>query len=873
MLVASALAVGFLVTLFTLCSLLAWVPVEEDAYISMRYAHNLASGHGLAFNATGPRTEGYTNLLWVLILALADLTGWDQPHAAKILGWIAGCVCIGFGWAASRRVARRHAGLALMVMALLATQPQFVFWSQRGLETGLLMALQVGMLLRFDVERRRPRARPWSALLAALTVMTRPDSVVIAAVVLGGHALIALRRRKSRRRSLIALGMFAGLLAALAAFKLIHYGDLLPNSYHFKTDRPLAERMARGHEQVMAFYEQAPLLFWALGAVPLLWPRPRRFAIVWIFWLGGLAVIATTYLTGGDDPWRDPHRFLTPLAPLSLTVLAGALHVGLHRWQSSRSWLVWRSFSGALGVALMVQALLPLCSVQHWTGQYRVNRVLARPALIPEMWRVWWSRPRSLHEITAQHLHRDIGPHSSIALNHVGRIPYFTGYHTYDTLGLCSAEILEIRRGSWEETVDHVADQEVELIAHARWELINLIYQRRLHREYEILATINDWIFLRRRSRPDSTARSFAVRGGVFDGQLPWNRVALARRLEQVRDREGEESWLRAVPEFLQLFPADVPTLRSFSLQLARAGREEQALRLFERGEEILRVQSSEQPFNAGYLIVLGEWAANLADHVTDLQLSPRLTRVAHEVATRALLRDPLSPATVRRSEAILGRTRVQALDAAQRLLLSGDWQGALETGRLAVALDAENGEAHGVHALAAYRLGRVDEAREAWAKAVSLVKGDRAENLWRVGFEHLGQMMITPAEALDRGDASAWQCHLVARWLERQGRWRDALKSWDQALRVGEPHAEYHLGRHRCLMVLHRPERALAAAQAAVDISPDHGWAHLYLGNGLERLGRLEEARQEWKVCLQSSVDGGSHARARANLNRISPQ
>ena len=40
----------------------------DDAYISYRYAQNLVDGHGLIFNV-GERVEGYSNLLWTLIVA------------------------------------------------------------------------------------------------------------------------------------------------------------------------------------------------------------------------------------------------------------------------------------------------------------------------------------------------------------------------------------------------------------------------------------------------------------------------------------------------------------------------------------------------------------------------------------------------------------------------------------------------------------------------------------------------------------------------------------------------------------------------------------------------------------------------------------
>ena len=41
----------------------------DDAFITFRYAEHVASGNGLVWNIGGPHTEGYTNFLFVLLLA------------------------------------------------------------------------------------------------------------------------------------------------------------------------------------------------------------------------------------------------------------------------------------------------------------------------------------------------------------------------------------------------------------------------------------------------------------------------------------------------------------------------------------------------------------------------------------------------------------------------------------------------------------------------------------------------------------------------------------------------------------------------------------------------------------------------------------
>ena len=57
----------------------------DDAYISYRYARNLARGLGLVYNE-GERIEGYTNFLWTVLLGAGIKLGLDPESFAKVLG-------------------------------------------------------------------------------------------------------------------------------------------------------------------------------------------------------------------------------------------------------------------------------------------------------------------------------------------------------------------------------------------------------------------------------------------------------------------------------------------------------------------------------------------------------------------------------------------------------------------------------------------------------------------------------------------------------------------------------------------------------------------------------------------------------------------
>src|SRR5262245_32333076 len=58
---------------------------DDDAFISFRYARNLATGNGLVYNV-GERVEGYTNFLWTVLLASLRHLDTDLPRVASWLG-------------------------------------------------------------------------------------------------------------------------------------------------------------------------------------------------------------------------------------------------------------------------------------------------------------------------------------------------------------------------------------------------------------------------------------------------------------------------------------------------------------------------------------------------------------------------------------------------------------------------------------------------------------------------------------------------------------------------------------------------------------------------------------------------------------------
>jgi hypothetical protein len=88
---------------------LAWehrVFTVDDAFITLRYASNLARGHGPTWNPGEAAIEGYTTFLWMLLTAVPHVLGVDALGFAKLAGVGAAIGCMGAAAALALELAR-----------------------------------------------------------------------------------------------------------------------------------------------------------------------------------------------------------------------------------------------------------------------------------------------------------------------------------------------------------------------------------------------------------------------------------------------------------------------------------------------------------------------------------------------------------------------------------------------------------------------------------------------------------------------------------------------------------------------------------------------------------------------------------------------
>lgn len=375
----------------------------DDAGITFAYARNLADGHGLVAQPGALPVEGYSNPLWLLILAIGKLLHlFDSgttlagapdyvwfPKAVSFLCFVGTLLAYqrAFAFSMGRRAAYVVSSAAGL---LLSAIPSYVAWSMSGLENALFGLLLVALAaLLADAAARGTLATPRVALRAALVafaaMITRPDGLAYIPAY-PCFMLWFLRppidTRAALRAGLTWLATSVVTVGGFLALRQLLFHAWLPNTAVAKQRVPSLTDLNR-------MFEPIGYLGWSValcGAVVVGAACLRggeaagasRRALT-TFALMTLVALASFALLEPD--WMAELRFATPVWALGAGLLAAATYDTLSNpglEQRTRALLAgllalsggttWPSLEARF-VAAATYPTLPLC---HVADQYRL---------------------------------------------------------------------------------------------------------------------------------------------------------------------------------------------------------------------------------------------------------------------------------------------------------------------------------------------------------------------------------------------------------------------------------------------------------------------------------------------------------------------
>jgi arabinofuranosyltransferase len=290
---------------------------SDDAYISYRYARNLFDGHGLVYNP-GERVEGYSNFLYILLVAPAFWLSTDfiYPYSVGLNAVLLVVSVLLFYAFLVKRLDQQRALIGAM---LLAINPFIWANAATGLET--MLVLVSVLLIWITVERYLLTESSHDLFLLygayALSILCRIDGFLVPL-----FAIIYLVAKSKYRAAFLSMASVLATLALYTLWRLYYYDDFIGNTYYAKVSGTLMDRIVSGITYLVQNAPRGGLWIYflvILGTLFALAMHPRNilkhldFPIIYcVAWLNYLVYI------GGDIYYE---RFFIGIFPMAIFLL------------------------------------------------------------------------------------------------------------------------------------------------------------------------------------------------------------------------------------------------------------------------------------------------------------------------------------------------------------------------------------------------------------------------------------------------------------------------------------------------------------------------------------------------------------------------
>lgn len=371
--------------------------VQDDAFISFRYARFLAEGHGLVWNV-GERVEGYTNFLWTVCMAPAFLFKVDVVAWSYGLSLLSFAVVLSVVGVFARGLWETQHSLWLAPL-LLATNYSYCCYATGGLETQFCIAWIILSLFFIFKE--------WwimAALCSVVAILTRMDAAVIVSGCWIQALVTCIRAKKITFRFCCAVLIGVLLLASCLLVRYQYYGSWVPNTFLIKTN---------GANTLRGFY-YTTLFFVVYGwwLVVCLGIKQVRSLSLSDFRSGLVIGIGLwcLYIIGVGGDFME-FRLMLPVLPLLVVLVANG---ATPKW--IKGWLI--VFSFLYGV---VQPRLPL---------------LDRVSDLAQQYMEWHALSEEINTLLGQSRQN-----IKIGVTGAGIVPFYTEMPALDLLGLTDRDV------------------------------------------------------------------------------------------------------------------------------------------------------------------------------------------------------------------------------------------------------------------------------------------------------------------------------------------------------------------------------------------------------------------------------------------------
>lgn len=392
--------------------------VQDDAFISFRYAKNFVEGYGLVYNPLGERVEGYTNFLYTMLMTIPHYFSWDVVRFSYLITTFFAFGSLVLVDNIARNIFCASRNIARGLVAFLFINQTFSIYVTGGLETSMVcfFVLLSFYCLFHPTILENKFLQILASFASAFALMTRLD----AAIFIGFFYLFYLLKNKGRK-AIYPILPATIVFASYLIWKYSYYGNVLPNTFYAKLGGET--NYERGFEYLKSFYLSyflwPALLLLSCAVISKFFikefpsiKRPRGVEQYLVFFI---VFIWSTYVVKAGGDFME-YRFFVALLPF----IAFAFLILINTFLKTE-----------LLKTLFFVFVIPL-SILSFDKMYSLpSGVESRDKLRANL----YSPPRNWVKI-GKELKNNFPVITRIATSAAGAVPYYSELYTVDTLGL-----------------------------------------------------------------------------------------------------------------------------------------------------------------------------------------------------------------------------------------------------------------------------------------------------------------------------------------------------------------------------------------------------------------------------------------------------
>lgn len=307
--------------------------ISDDSLISLRYASRLLEGHGLTWSDGHP-VEGYSNFLWILLIAFLGMLGVDLIDATRILG-ILGMTIVMFSilyWYLSKNNLRVIWFPLTISLLFLSLGSPIAVWAIGGLEqplVGALLAVSIPLTYSVIESKKKKNNRVlFLSFILGLLCITRPDGPLFAVSSVASLFIIGWLYGKERliSNSLLVLLFPVLFYVGQFVFRLYYYGELVPNTALVKITLSSQHILLGWNYFKRGLMALSPFSILAIGSLIIMMFSPRT-RVKGIYLLAIFVLWSIYIVFIGGDIFPAYRHFIPLIVVFAFALVEGSIIV------------------------------------------------------------------------------------------------------------------------------------------------------------------------------------------------------------------------------------------------------------------------------------------------------------------------------------------------------------------------------------------------------------------------------------------------------------------------------------------------------------------------------------------------------------------